>query len=176
MNTGTQEDLTGYRKALLQLSIPTTALDQAVSTTRLYLFLGLLVALGLAAALILPLINLALRPLVEMEKVSSRIAAGALELRLAEPPARDEIGRMARAFNDMVARLEAAFARQKRFVADVSHELRTPLTGLSGSLEMLLLGADDGDAAIARRLLSGMYTEVERMQRLVADLLALTHL
>ena len=171
-----RQDLSGYRKALLQLSVPTSAIDQSVAITRLILALGILAALGIAAALTLPLINVALRPLVEMERVSSRIAAGALSLRLAEPPAQDEIGRLARAFNSMVARLEAAFARQKRFVADVSHELRTPLTGLGGSLEMLLLRADDGDEETTRRLMSGMYAEVERMQRLVADLLALTRL
>jgi two-component system, OmpR family, sensor kinase len=173
---GTREGLSGYRKALLQLSVPTTAIDQSVATTRLILALGILAALGIAAALTLPLINVALRPLVEMERVSSRIAAGALSLRLAEPPAQDEIGRLSRAFNSMVARLEAAFARQRRFVADVSHELRTPLTGLGGSLEMLLLRADNGDEETVRRLMSGMYAEVERMQRLVADLLALTRL
>src|SRR5260221_9554973 len=168
--------LAGYRKALMELSVPTTAIDQSVATTRLILALGILAALAIAAALTLPLINVALRPLVEMERISSHIAAGALSLRLAEPPARDEIGRLARAFNGMVARLETAFVRQKRFVADVSHELRTPLTGLGGSLEMLLLGAANGDEETAHRLMSGMYAEVERMQRLVADLLALTRL
>jgi signal transduction histidine kinase len=76
----------------------------------------------------------------------------------------------------MVARLEAAFTRQKQFVADVSHELRTPLTALGGSLEMLLLEADNGDPEASRRLMRGMYAEVERMQRLVADLLVLTRL
>src|SRR6266849_1050407 len=171
-----RQDLSGYRKALLQLSLPTTTIDQSVATTRLILAIGVLAALAIAAVLTLPLINVALRPLVEMERVSSRVAAGALSLRLVEPPAQDEIGQLARAFNRMVARLEAAFARQKRFVADVSHELRTPLTGLGGSLEMLLLRADDGDEETARRLMSGMYTEVERMQRLVADLLALARL
>jgi signal transduction histidine kinase len=69
-----------------------------------------------------------------------------------------------------------AFARQKRFVADVSHELRTPLTGLGGSLEILLLGAANDDEEATYRLMSGMYAEAERMQRLVADLLALTRL
>ena len=175
-NIDTREDVSGYRKALLQLSMPTTAIDQTVEITRLILIFGILVALGIAAAFTLPLINIALRPLVEMEKVSSRIAAGALELRLVEPSTNDEIGRLTRAFNEMVAHLEATFTRQKRFVADVSHELRTPLTGLGGSLEMLLLGADDGDEETTRRLTSGMYAEVERMQRLVADLLALTRL
>lgn len=168
--------LVGYSKALLQLSVPTTPIDQSLATTRLVLIFGILAALGIAIALTLPLINLALRPLVEMERASTRIAAGALSLRLTEPAARDEIGRLARAFNSMVARLEVAFARQKRFVADVSHELRTPLTGLGGSLEILLLGAATGDEEAAHRLMSGMYAEVERMQRLVADLLALTRL
>lgn len=163
-------------EAILQLSMSTAPTEQAVSAMRLYLTIGILIALGLAAALTFPLMSLALRPLVEMERVSSRIAAGALSLRLAEPPARDEIGRLARAFNSMVARLETAFARQKRFVADVSHELRTPLTALGGSLEMLLLRADEGDEEAAHHLMSGMYAEVERMQRLVADLLILTRL
>ncbi|HEY0756774.1 MAG TPA: ATP-binding protein [Ktedonobacteraceae bacterium] len=175
-NSNVAVDTSGYRKALLQLSMPTTAIDQAVSTTRLILLLGVLAALLIAATLTLPLINLALRPLVEMERVSARIAAGSLSLRLVEPLARDEIGRLASTFNQMVARLEAAFVRQKRFVADVSHELRTPLTGLGGSLEMLLLGADNGDVETSYRLKSGMYSEVERMQRLVVDLLALTRL
>ena len=168
--------LVGYSKALLQLNVPTTPIDQSIATTRLVLILGMLAALGIAVALTLPLINLALRPLVEMERVSARIAAGALSLRLTEPAARDEIGRLARAFNSMVARLEAAFARQKRFVADVSHELRTPLTGLGGSLEILLFGAANDDEEATHHLMSGMYAEVERMQRLVVDLLALTRL
>jgi signal transduction histidine kinase len=168
--------LVGYSKALLQLSVPTTSIDQSIATTRLVLIFGILAALGIAIVLTLPLINLALRPLVEMERVSTRIAAGELSLRLTEPAARDEIGRLSRAFNSMIARLEAAFARQKRFVADVSHELRTPLTGLGGSLEILLLGAAHGDEEATHRLMSGMYAEVERMQRLVADLLALTRL
>ena len=166
----------GYSKALLQLSIPTTPIDQSMATTHLILIFGILAALAIAIALTLPLINLALRPLVEMERVSARIAAGALSQRLTEPATGDEIGRLARAFNSMIAQLEAAFVRQKRFVADVSHELRTPLTGLGGSLEILLFGAAPGDEETTYRLMSGMYTEVERMQRLIVDLLALTRL
>jgi two-component system OmpR family sensor kinase len=120
--------------------------------------------------------NAALRPLVAMERASRRIAAGALSLRLEEPPTHDEIGRLARAFNSMVAQLEAAFARQKQFVGDVSHELRTPLTALGGGLEMLLMGADRGDPTATRRLLRSQYAEVERMRRLVEDLLTLARL
>ncbi len=165
-----------YGNGILQLSMPTEPTDSVVVNTRWILLAGILIMLGIAAALTLPLMGQALRPLVEMERVSKRITDGSLSLRLTEPVAKDEVGRLARSFNSMVARLEKAFARQKQFVADASHELRTPLTGLGGSLEMLLLEADNGDVYAAHRLMRGMYTEVERMQRLVADLLVLSRL
>ncbi len=162
--------------ALLEVSTSTAPIDAAVTSTRLVLALGILGALLIAGAVILPLMTAGLRPLVAMERASRRIAAGALSLRLEEPPTNDEIGRLARSFNSMVAQLEAAFARQKQFVADVSHELRTPLTALGGGLEMLMLGADRGDPEASRRLTRGMYQEVERMRRLVEDLLTLTRI
>jgi two-component system, OmpR family, sensor kinase len=162
--------------ALLQLSTPTAPIDRAVATITLILGLGIAAALVIAGALTLPLMRAALRPLEVMERTSARIADGALSLRLDIPPTHDEIGRLARSFNTMVARLEEVFLRQKQFVADVSHELRTPLTALGGGLEMLLLGADRGDPDASRRLVRGMYAEVERMRRLVGELLTLTQI
>lgn len=161
---------------VLALSTPTQPIDGAVATTRLDLIPGIGMSLLIAAAITLPLMRVALRPLTEMERASTQIAQGALSLRLQVPPTRDEIGRLALAFNRMVAQLEAAFARQKQFVADASHELRTPITVLSGNLEMLLLGIDAGDSQASRRLLQNMYAEVERMRRLVEDLLTLTRM
>ncbi len=162
--------------AVLVLNTPTAPLDASVATVRLILVLGIGVALALAALLVVPLVSVALRPLAVMEATSRRIAAGALDQRLAEPPTRDEIGRLARAFNHMVAQLEATIQRQKQFSADASHELRTPLTGISGGLEVLLLGADAGDPDAQRRLLRGMYAETARMQRLIDDLLTLARI
>lgn len=166
----------GQPVGVLALSQPIRAIDRAVATTRTILAFGIIAALAIAAALLLPLMRAALSPLREMERTTRRIAEGELSLRLEVPPVHDEVGQLARSFNAMVARLEAAFTRQKRFVADVSHELRTPLTALGGGLEMLLLGADSGDPEAGRRLLRGMYAEVERMRRLVQDLLTLARL
>lgn len=171
------EDMSTHQTVgLLEVSTSTAPIDAAVASTRLILLFGIGGALLVAFAVMLPLMSAGLRPLVAMERASRRIAAGALSLRLEEPPTNDEIGRLARSFNSMVAQLEAAFARQKQFVADVSHELRTPLTALGGGLEMLMLGADRGDPEASRRLTRGMYREVERMRRLVEDLLTLTRL
>lgn len=162
--------------AILQIGTRTSLIDRSVSEVRWLLVLGITAAIVIAAALTLPLVGAVLRPLVVMERTSRQIAEGDLSLRLDVPPTSDEIGRLARSFNCMVARLEAAFTRQKQFVSDVSHELRTPLTVLSGSLEMLLLGANQGDEEAARRLLRSMYADVGRLQRLVADLLVLARI
>ena len=162
--------------AILQLSTPTETIDSFITTFRLVLLSGIAGALGLAIALTFPLVGAALHPLVEMERTSRRIAEGALSMRLQVPLTDDEIGHLALSFNRMVTQLDNAFKRQKQFVADVSHELRTPLTALSGSLEMLLIGADRGDVEATRHLVRGMYAEFQRMQRLIEDLLALTRL
>ena len=161
---------------ILQVSTPTAPIDGFLSTLRFLLFFGVAATLILATALTFALVGVALRPLVDIERTSRRIARGALSMRINPPLTNDEIGRLAISFNSMVAQLEAAFRRQKQFVADASHELRTPLTALSGSLEMLLIGADQGDTEAARRLTHGMYAEVQRMHRLVEDLLVLTRL
>jgi two-component system, OmpR family, sensor kinase len=166
----------GSTVAVLQVSSRIGAIERSVTATRIALAAGIGLALLLAVLFTISLIRAALRPLVEMERASQRIAQGALSLRLEEPPTNDEIGRLARSFNSMVAQLEQAFNQQKQFVADVSHELRTPLTALGGGLEMLLLGADRGDPEASRRLVRGMYAEVERMNRLTQDLLTLTRL
>lgn len=162
--------------ALLQVSTPTAPIDEFLTTFHLILFLGIMCTFGLAIALIFPLVGIALRPLVEIERASRQIAQGELSRRIEQPLTDDEIGRLARSFNAMVARLETVFQKQKRFVGDVSHELRTPLTVLNGNLEMLMLGADHGDPEISRHLARGMFAEVQRMHRMVEDLLALTRL
>lgn len=162
--------------AILEMNTPTTTVDQFITTFRFILLFGVIGALGVAIALTFLLVGAALRPLVDMERTSRRIAEGALSMRLQTPGTDDEIGHLALSFNRMVAQLETAFKHQKQFVADASHELRTPLTALSGSMEMLLMGADRGDTEASRRLVYGMYTEVQRMHRLVEDLLALTRL
>lgn len=166
----------GSLVGILSISTSTASIDNFLTPFRQILFLGIVVTLCLAIALTFPLVDLALRPLVDIERTTRRIAQGDLSTRIDPPATQDEIGRLARSFNRMVAQLEEAFTRQKRFVSDVSHELRTPLTALSGSLEMFLIGADQGGTEASRRLARGMYAEVQRMHRMVEDLLALTRL
>jgi signal transduction histidine kinase len=93
---------------------------------------------------------------------------------------RDEVTRLARTFNEMLAELgvaydemEQALASQRRFVADASHELRTPLATIRTNLELLQRAGDDLPAADRDEAMADAIAEIERLSRLVGDLLTL---
>jgi signal transduction histidine kinase len=114
----------------------------------------------------------ALRPVDIMTQAARRIEAESLAERLQGAEADDELGRLARTLNDMLSRLEAAFAQVRRFSADASHELRTPLTILRGEIEVAL--RTPRDAEEYRRVLRSALAEVERLSQLAEDLLLLS--
>jgi two-component system, OmpR family, sensor kinase len=81
---------------------------------------------------------------------------------------RDEVAQLATTFNEMLDRLEHAFAAQRRFADDASHELKTPLTIVRGHLELL-----DDDPVERSQTLALVTDELDRMSRIVEDLLLL---
>jgi signal transduction histidine kinase len=81
----------------------------------------------------------ALKPISDMVRKVEDITITSLNLRIFEGNGTDEIGRLAKTFNNMLERLEASFAVQKDFIANASHELRTPLTSINGQLEVLMM-------------------------------------
>ena len=160
---------------VVQMTNPLDFVDQVLGRQRALIIFGVLVTLLIGTAGGLGLTHTALTPLRLMVAVCRRIAGGDLSQRVNLPQRKDETGQLASAFDEMVARLDDAFTTQRQFVADASHELRTPLTAISGSLEVLLL-APEGDPETMRRVLHGMRREVQRLTRLVTDLLTLTRL
>jgi signal transduction histidine kinase len=81
----------------------------------------------------------ALKPISHVIRQVEDISITSLNLRVPEGNGTDEIGRLAKTFNNMLERLEASFALQKEFIANASHELRTPLTSINGQLEVLMM-------------------------------------
>jgi signal transduction histidine kinase len=81
---------------------------------------------------------------------------------------RDEVAQLAATFNEMLERLERAFGSQRQFLDDAGHELRTPLTIVRGHLELL-----EGDPEERRETLDLVMDELDRMRRIVNDLLLL---
>ena len=80
----------------------------------------------------------------------------------------DDVAELARTFNHMLDRLEVAFATQQDFVNDAGHELRTPITIIRGHLEIL-----EDDPVARRQTLDLVTDELDRMARMVDDLLTL---
>ena len=114
----------------------------------------------------------ALRPVDQMTTAARRIEAEHLAQRLDGAEADDELGRLARTLNEMLARLESAFAQVRRFSADASHELKTPLTVLKGEIEVALW--NPRDPAEYQRVLRSVLEETESLTLLVDDLLLLS--
>jgi signal transduction histidine kinase len=166
---GSVSSVGGYIEALTPLG----AMDSSMAVFR-FLLLGLSV-FGLTVALAGSwlIAGSALRPVDRMTEAADGIARSRdLSRRIETPHHQDEVGRLARTFNTMLASIESASASQQRFVSDASHELRAPLTAIQANLELLqrhpeMLEADRDEA------LSEAARESARLSRLVADLLAL---
>lgn len=162
----------GHTDAYLVAMAPLGRLDAAMDSFRV--ILAELGALGLlaAAAGSWAIAAHALRPIDAMLATARTITqARDLSHRIPEPPARDELRRLAQTFNAMLTSLEEASRTQQRFVADASHELRAPLTAIQGNLELLRRQAVP--PAERDEVLAEVEREAARLGRLVADLLAL---
>lgn len=127
--------------------------------------LGVVTALGLGAAWLTA--GRLLRPLRDTTEAARSISETDLSRRI-PVEGHDEIAEMATTFNQMLDRLEDAFAAQRTFIDDAGHELRTPITVISGQLELM------GDSPEERaQTLAVVEDELARMARIVEDLLLL---
>jgi signal transduction histidine kinase len=116
------------------------------------------------------LVGRSLRPVEAIRAQVDRITPDQLDRRVAEPPARDELGRLARTMNTMLDRLQRSHDRQRRFVSDASHELRSPLAAIRTRVEVGLAHPDQTDwVALAREV----HRDGDRLDRLVDELLTL---
>ena len=113
----------------------------------------------------------ALRPLTTMSRRAEAVTAGRLDARVGPIGGDDEIARLTRAVDDMLERLQQAFAAQQRFVQDASHELRTPITIARGHLEVTDPAHEEPAAVQAEIDLA--VAELARMGDLVERLLVL---
>jgi len=123
------------------------------------------VALVMALAVSLFTARRIIMPIHTMMWASQEIAAGHFNQRV-KVPGQDELGELARSFNQMAEELELTERRRLALIGDVAHELRTPLTNIKTVLEGLTDGVLPSDPATYQ----SMQREVMRLQRLVRDL------
>jgi two-component system OmpR family sensor kinase len=113
----------------------------------------------------------ALRPIESMRRRAAEISSSSLNERLPVPPADDEVSRLGRTLNEMLARLEDGLERERRFVADASHELRTPLAALRAELELALRRSRTTQEF--ENSIRSAAEETDRLSRIADDLLIL---
>lgn len=159
----------GYVEALTPLG----RLDASIQTFRIMLPVLGLTSLVVALVGSWAIAGNALRPIARMTRTAQTITLSRdLSRRVEMPPHRDELGRLATTFNEMLESIESSYRAQQRFVSDASHELRAPLTAIQGNLELLNRHKSMPQAERAEAL-AEMTRETQRLTRLVADLLAL---
>jgi heavy metal sensor kinase len=156
---------------VVQVAMPLAGVD-AARRRFLFTLLGLApLALAAVATGGWLVASRALAPVDAMVATARRIGAEDLSGRIGTDGRGDELGRLAAVLNDMLARLERAFATAREFSADAAHELRTPLTILKGEIEVALRAVRS--PAEYRATLESCAEEVDRLAALVEDLLLL---
>jgi heavy metal sensor kinase len=148
-----------------------TETDQTLARLRTMLAVGDGIAVIIAALGGWWLAGAALRPVDRLTRTARFISARALSQRLRLNGPDDELHRLAAAFDEMLDRLEDAFDRERQFTTDAAHELKTPLTILRGEIDVAMRKVREVEDY--RRTLPSLRDEVERMSRLVDDLLLL---
>ncbi|GLZ80463.1 two-component sensor histidine kinase [Actinorhabdospora filicis] len=173
------------------IAVLAVSLDGADATTARLLLIGGGVSLLILAGLALGasrVVRLGLRPLTRMEDTAERIADGeptdspGLGGRVPDDDPHTETGRLGRALNTMLGRIQHAMDEQaasegrlRRFLADASHELRTPLTSIKGFAELYRRGGTPPGAALDESM-GRIEDEAARMSLLVDDLMLLASL
>jgi two-component system sensor histidine kinase MprB len=174
-----------------QIARPLDEIEASLAAVRNRLALGGVVAIALAAGLGMFVASRAVQPVQRLTTLAEQVAAtGDMTRRIELPGTRagrhggDELHRLARTFNTMLANLEQARLAQQQLVADASHELRTPLTSLRTNIEVLALdaasqpggGTDPAgrlSQADRRRLLDDLTMQLDEFGRLVSALVEL---
>ncbi|MCW2985331.1 MAG: sensor histidine kinase, partial [Conexibacter sp.] len=157
----------------LQIARPLTEADATLGRLRWVLAAVMLGGVGLAAGLGLAVSRVATRPLARLTGTAEQVTeTGDLHHRIPGAAADDEPGRLAAAFNAMLAALEASRDQQRQLVADASHELRTPLTAIRANVE-LLEHAPDLPPGERAAMLASARNQLEDLTVLVGDLVDL---
>jgi two-component system, OmpR family, sensor histidine kinase MprB len=156
----------------VQVARPLNEVDHTLHRIGLYLLFIGLGGIGLASALGLLVGRATLRPVGQLTAVAEEVTETRDLSRRIEAGSRDELGRLASAFNAMLEALDSSLKAQRRLVADASHELRTPLSSLRTNIEVLA-GGKRLQVEERRRLLADVIAQVEELSALVGDLVEL---
>ena len=166
-------DARGQTAAWVAVTATESGLHREMHRLGWLLALAVLFGTAVAAASGYGLARRALRPVASLTRAANEIGPAERGARLpTEPGPADELGDLAGAFNALLARLDGAFERERRFRADAAHELLTPVTAARSEIDVALRRERDPEGY--RAALTTLARHVDRMGGLVSDLLALS--
>ena len=148
----------------------TESVAEALATVARLLAVSVPLIVGLVGLTPWLVVGRALAPVERMRRQVDAVTAATLAERLDEPPADDEIARLARTLNGMLARLDSAQATQRRFISDASHELKSPLATLRQYAEV---ARAHPERVTEQELREVVLEEGGRLERLVQGMLVL---
>lgn len=157
---------------IILASQPLTAVEEELKSLREILYFAtpaVLLVAGLGGWF---LARQGLAPVAAMAKSARQIGSGSLDQKLPVANPRDELGQLATTFNELLARLDSAFAQQRRFMADASHELRTPLSVMSTAAGVTL-NKEHRDEKEYREAIQMVAEQTQRLSRIVKDMFIL---
>lgn len=163
---------------LLRYSLLLAVSEQTLTNA----WLDLLPALGIAAGIATPVaILLAIivaryitRPLEQLTTASQAMASGTFDVSVSVDR-EDEVGRLARSFDNMAEHVGQAHAKMRTLVANISHDMKTPLTSIIG-FSQALLDDEATDASEAKRMAAIIHEEAQRINARLNDLLYLSEI
>lgn len=159
---------------VVQVGQPLSEVEATLRRVFFSLAIGTVMTLVVATFMGAMMAYMSLRPMDQITMTANKIvSAKDLGQRLPVTGTNDELDRLSQTINSMLARLDDFFQAQVRLSADISHELRTPLTIIRGNLDLLRDEVDETPEEQAETL-SAIDSAMDRMSRLVSDLLLLS--
>jgi two-component system sensor histidine kinase MprB len=162
----------GRNGEAVQVARSLDQVDASLSSLRRALLIVGGAGIALAALLGLIVAQRSLRPVARLTAAAEHVAATQDLGASIRVERKDEIGRLATSFNQMLSALQESRQQQRQLVNDASHELRTPLTSLRTNIEVLAR-SDDLPESERRELLRDVTSELEELTKLVAELVDL---
>lgn len=162
----------GSEGLIVQAAQPLDQLYQAFRQTEFSIALILLVAAAAVAATSYVLASEITTPINRLAQAMREIGSEGLSRRLRWNGRADEVGALAKAFDELLARLEQAFARERQFISDASHELKTPLTSINANAQMLVRWGE-GDPRVRIESLQTIINESTSLAEMVNGMLLL---
>lgn len=168
------EDPRGGAPLRVRFALPQEPFERPLGQLRFFYLVFFPAVLGAAGLVGFFFVKRALAPVESLRRCAERISRTNLSERVPEPDTEGELRDLARTLNEMLERLEKAMEDLRSFAADAAHELRTPLANLRAELETAL--QERRTPKEYEGILASVSEEVARMNRIVADLLALTRM